>query len=407
MDILIGELLVFALLVPVTLRPFSVKIQSVQSIAVLPAIALFCAFLLIIGNGLSLVLLLTFAVSLLFFLSHIPSLYRFASGIPTEWFGSGSKIYTAFLSLILTASIAAVWMYRPETLPLKNFREEAASAKVTEATIPLTGSFQAGFSPKKSPGEPTAGIVYIWQGGTKTVLYLPGAGASMKECRITAQLLASEGFTVIGADFYQSAYLEREINHPVIRSFCLRFSQVFPWLFAPLPEDDIIREKTRELTALAELVSSGPLTAAEDTATAPFLLFAEGYTAASAAETFRLLNPLQQGGSAFYILPQAQDGSAIAENSISAAQIQFGTGGIASWAGMIETFIVEGSGKELFGMGNIGILQPLDALVLGGGRDREGQQALMEASLAGRYFLRRSTLMQRSTLLREAPIMEE
>ncbi|MDR1747440.1 MAG: hypothetical protein LBR47_00080 [Spirochaetaceae bacterium] len=383
MDVLTGELLVFVLLAPMVLRPFSVKIQGVQSIAVLPVIALICVLLIIAGNGLSVLLLLTAAVSLVFFLSSIPSLYRFISGIPTEWFGPGWKIYAVFLILVLGASAGVVWIYRPEAVPLP--------ADVTELTVPVTGSFQSGFSTARNMGERTSGTVYIWYRAGETVsgtpvLYLPDAGASMAECRVTARLLASEGFVVIGADFNQSRYLEQEISHPAVRSFCFRLSGGLPWFFLPLPEDAIIREKTRELTALAELVESGglPVPAGDGGGSGPLLLFAEGH-AAAAAEAFRLLSPRERS-SAFYLVTEGEPGLPESEQTM---RIRFGSGGIASWAGLFETVIVEGTPGQLFGFGNIGILQPLDALLLGGKPDREGQQALMAASLAGRYFLRR------------------
>ena len=91
-DFFIGEILVFILLLPVLLRPFFRRLQRYANIPLLAVIAILVCLSLVL-TGIRLLFLPLTVFTAIVFLSQISRIVSIARGLPSDYFGTGIKIF--------------------------------------------------------------------------------------------------------------------------------------------------------------------------------------------------------------------------------------------------------------------------------------------------------------------------
>lgn len=248
-DFFTGEMLVFALLLPVLLRPFFRKLRDLKNIPVLALIALpLCFSTLLTGVRLLFVPLLLFTVVVL--LSQSMRLIAIIRGLPTDYFGAGIKIVHTLLLLVFAAIVAASVFFPPE--PAYVSTSELYSGSVREKfSAGFTYTFLAASSSDKLEKTESGRFLerfhqftgnalsredsatHSENGGTAgrnpsggenartpIVLYFPAFPAGRTGRDTLAVVLAEQGFTSVGVQWNgRQLYSKRFLNNRFARNF--------------------------------------------------------------------------------------------------------------------------------------------------------------------------------------------
>lgn len=113
-DILIAHILIMLLLVPVILRPFSARLQSVAALALVPLLALGAWFLCALAFSVRLSLIPLFVLIVLLNLANLSRLFRFIRGLPTDWYGPVSSIVHALLIFVFAGVLVMLLIFPAE-----------------------------------------------------------------------------------------------------------------------------------------------------------------------------------------------------------------------------------------------------------------------------------------------------
>lgn len=359
-DLFISEILVFALLLPVLMRPFFRRLQRIEGIALLPLLAFLLCFAVIAAAGFRLTFMPVFLFSFLVFLSGLSRMFRLFRGLPTDWYSPFSTVSSGFLLLIFTGVLAASFFFAPEN-------SYAATGSITHAVVPerispgIGGRFSVFSSAKPSSGT-----------NAPVVLLLGDISSGTGNRSTTALILAESGFTVVEADFtgrrdYESGFLAL----PSLRKFASLSGKIFSGGSLFTTDEEVLQVQSKELVRLELFARArfGPAV--------PLFVVSEGSGSLAALARMKAEPSLFTG--IVCIVPEDFTGS------FSAVPGGFLTvfpesGPLPSDAGSVAVLALTGERNRLPGYGELGADDVLAALLLGAERD-VGRR---NAELAGR-----------------------
>ncbi len=389
-DMMLGELFVLLLLVPAVLRPFSRKIQELQSVIVLPFVAAVLAGLLFWAYGLSVSLIFVSCIVLFTVLTCIPETIRYAQGLVTDWHGPGVKTVSIVQLLLIAGCACFLFLFWPEPLPDFAVREER---------VPLSGSARTGFSPKTRFFEKSGALLRVWypeaeeDGGNgappyPVVLYVPDIFSDAAGWEAGARFLASAGYVVAAADFTAS---DMYPGPPVLFRLA-RYAGADGYI---PPASERIHLKRAELSFLVQIWEQYASAAERQGLFSPELfVYAEG-AACFAADEYRAANPGKIWGALYAesAEPELEQQYAPFAARPDVVHLLLGRDGVTQDSGRYSAVLLAGEQGDLFGFGSMNVLHVFEAVLYGGARDKDCRRVRLSSGIAGSYFRRRGAFL--------------
>lgn len=217
---ILGQLLIFALLIGVELRVFFVKQAKKDSLVFISPLALVLSILLIISWGLNYVSLYVLIISVIVLFLNIYSLFKYAAKLLTDSYSSMAKSAAIFITILCLAGMIFTLCF----VPVKIKKEKKLA--VTETKEYYEGSFRTEFTPIKA-GSPTNAVVYKYSPESESekihnvILLISDKRADSQSYTPYMKFLAKEGYTVCSVDFYTSdmTWIDSSRDHKPLRKF--------------------------------------------------------------------------------------------------------------------------------------------------------------------------------------------
>lgn len=197
---ILGQLLIFALLIGVEVRVFIVKQAKKDSLVFIAPITLLLSVLITLAWGLSVVNIIALSLSTFVTILNIYSLVKFASGLLTDSYSSFTKVLAIFSMLLCTAAIIFAIIFCPVT-------RKSSKIGTTELKEYYEGNFRTGFTPINA-GSKTNAIFYQYSTmpdlprRTTAVILVTDKRGDAEAYTTFMQYLSKEGYTVCSMDFY-------------------------------------------------------------------------------------------------------------------------------------------------------------------------------------------------------------
>ncbi len=361
-DLFVGEILVLILLIPVLARPFVLKLRYMEGLTLLPVTAVVVAVFVVLAEGLSLTLFPVLAFAVLMFLVTLPRMVQYTRGLPTDFFGPGAILGCVLLSIVYTGVVCVSILYMPEPYS----ETEKMFKKESEFRYEGNGLF-ATYS-LWSPPEAD-------QWNRNIVLFLHDASTAPESRPIAASLLSSEGFYVVEASFTgncgYTSILHKTMNGRRIAGSLLRvFGQ----------SELVFRNENLEAIQIMELNRMLSFCTEKFGSTSSIYICAEGSANKAALQAYSSNPGVFKGvvciaGSTEFETLSAKVPDPCVPTSV--------LGSLPPEAYASGRLFLTAPDSHLFGLGEIGSTDVLQAILLGGFRD-EGHRT---AELVGRKIL--------------------
>ncbi len=229
---LVGQLVVLASLLMVTLRPILKKSRNMETMAFISAIAFICTILLILIFGISLLLLLNLGLSLIVLISNIASMYRLTQGLYSDSHSSLFSVVSYIEAFLIVLFIVLIVVFRPMSY----------NADVQNKEL-FTGSFSRGFTEKTGLLERTNLIVTEYSLSNianpeddnlaeegLVVVYVSPVGVTSLDAALRLTTAAEMGLTLLTGDFFASdapktnTQIDSPLNNnPILAPYTLHF----------------------------------------------------------------------------------------------------------------------------------------------------------------------------------------
>lgn len=198
---ILGQLLIFALLISVELRVFFVKQAKKDSLVFISPLALVLSILLIISWGLNYVNFYVLIISVIVLFLNIYSLFKYAAKLLTDSYSSMAKSAAIIITLLCLSGMIFTLCF----VPVKIKKEKKLGIQETREYF--EGSFRTEFTPIKA-GSSTNAILYEFSPETASgnqnnvILLVSDKRADSQSYFPYMKFLAKEGYTVCSIDFY-------------------------------------------------------------------------------------------------------------------------------------------------------------------------------------------------------------
>lgn len=388
-DFFIGQLLVFAALLPVLLRPF---LKPLRELTGIPLLALLAAAVCAgtAASGARFLFFPLFAFTLIVLFSQMPRLVSMARGLPSDWFGTGTKIFNAFALALLAALAVFSALFMPES----SYVPEKEISAATER-MPLSAGFRYRFhvftaEEADAQADNAADILPDnLPGNTQAViLYFPSFPAG-KSGRDTLLAMAAErGFTALaahwsGKNLYSDSLMNpeglrdfRQIIYSIGQSFKIGGAEALYAARFEQAQEGVMQTVILDTARFA----AGHSLQENPGGSVRLFAIAEGYACASLAAVASA-NPGLFAG-AVYLLPEEKLNDF--NEPETSCFYQHGLGqAIPNAAAEFPQIAITDSGEGAFGFGEMTAEDPALAALLGLERDR-GRRL---AQLAGERVL--------------------
>lgn len=219
---ILGQLLIFALLISVELRVFFIKQAKKDSYVFVAPITLFLAILNIFSWGLNIVNIIALTLSFIVVLINIYSIFKMVAKLLTDSYSIFTKVIAIIISIICLGAIIFTLLFSPITT-------RSAKLGIYETKENYEGNFRSGFTPIKAGSSASAtfyqysNIDYIPQAKQNVVVLITDKRGDAVSYVPFMQYLAKENFTVCTMDFFTDdlVWLDSKKNSKALRRFML------------------------------------------------------------------------------------------------------------------------------------------------------------------------------------------
>ena len=395
-DFFTGQILIFILLLPVLLRPFFRTLQRFGNIPLLTVIAVLICFGLVL-SGRCLLFIPTAGFTAIVFLSQTARIVSIARGLPTDYFGTGIKIFYALLIPVFAALIAASVIFIPEAgyIPGKEVHFASVRERIStgfkydfsvfscsdnlsksKSDEFLENIYEAAGIGNPSSGERTAGNPSGIPGSnlTPVVLFFPGFPSGRTGRDTLAGILAEDGFTFTGVQWegqniYRKWYLNNKYTRNLYEICSAAYRSIFVKTENPFNPDFVNTHKGLMHSVIRDAAVFASRRFGSDR---HLYAVAEGYACQALAEAVNENPGLFTG--TVYLIPE-KDLPAFEEPVTGCSYLAEITEPLPSAAESMPGLVITGSSDEGFGFGETAADDPALAAILGMERDDDRKTA--------------------------------
>ncbi len=221
---LVGQVVVLALLLCVTLRPLLKKSRNLEAAAFLAVISFCLNILLILIFGLNVLLIISQCLTLFVLVTNIASIYRLSQGLYSDRHNTLFCVISYVEAVCVLVIIIFFLIYKPVSFNTEIQKKEL-----------YTGSFSRGFVEKDNILDRTNLIITEFslanmEAADTAVVYLSPIGVVSSDSALRLNTVAELGVPVLAGDFYApdapktNTALDLKINvNPVITPYVLHF----------------------------------------------------------------------------------------------------------------------------------------------------------------------------------------
>ncbi len=229
---LVGQLVVLALVLCVTLRPLLKKSRNLETVSILAIISFCLNILLILIFGLSVFLLISQAITLFVLITNIASIYRLSQGLYSDRHNTLFCVVSYIEASCVLICIVFFLIFKPVSY----------NTDIQKRDL-YTGSFSRGFVEKDSIIDKTNIIITEYSLSNSespeaininesdiVVVYLSPIGVTSSDSALRLSTIAELGVPVLAGDFYApdapktGTSLDSKVRvNPVITPYVLHF----------------------------------------------------------------------------------------------------------------------------------------------------------------------------------------
>ncbi len=398
-DFFIGEILVFILLLPVLLRPFFRRLQRYANIPLLAVIAILVCLSLVL-TGIRLLFLPLTVFTAIVFLSQISRIVSIARGLPSDYFGTGIKIFYAFLLPLFLVLIAGSVFFIPVPgyIPEKEVYFDTIRKKISTGFKYDFSIFSCSDNLAKNGSDKFLENIYEFAGIknkktaetdilddseesinlTPVVLFFPGFPAGRSGRDTLAGILAEQGFTCVavqwnGQNIYPKSYQNNKYLRNLYEVYTAAFRRFSAKNESPLDAGFVGTQKTLMYSVVKDASS---FVQKQFGTNRHLYAVAEGYACSALVEAVNENPGLFTG--TVYILPET-DLENFVEPVTGCAYLAGIKTPLPPAAASMPGLVISDSKETGFGFGEMPAEDPALAAVLQTGRDRDRKTALLTA----------------------------
>lgn len=205
-----GELLIFVLLFITNLRVFFVNSPKRDPLVALAPFTFILAILMVFAWGLDLFTGLGLVISFLVLLSNFHAMFRYSERLYVDHYSGLMRVWAIFTDILSLGAIVALFIFPPLDMNSKKLGIEIEETK-------YSGDFMNGFEPSVGFDLGSATMYEFYPEGrnaevvknngkagfsSNVVLFVPDKRGDTAHYKPYLQLLASEGYSVVSADFF-------------------------------------------------------------------------------------------------------------------------------------------------------------------------------------------------------------
>lgn len=368
-DLIVGEMLVLVLILPVLARPFIPKLRNFEGICLLPSVAFVFTVCILFTDGLSFSVLPAAALSLFVFIVTIPRLIKYIVSLPTDFFSIRAIILYVCMILLYLSIIIIVVKFAPEPYV------DTGSPFTKKTSVAYEGNGRFAFYTIWSVPNQIEPIDSI-------VLILHDAGTPPGSRSTAASMLASNGYLVLEASYSgncgYSSIVNKTMNGRRLASSILRIVGL-----------DRLNFEDEDLASIHRLEIERMLEFAKKNYGDDFAVFvlAEG-SMASSVQDIRKTNPEICKGIVY--LSGKTSFEELSSNNTASFAVTSVEEAFHTAAFNHDQVYLTAPDACLFGLGEIGSDDVLQAELLGGDRDENRRIAELAARKIVTWFNMRS-----------------
>lgn len=357
-DLFVGEILILLLLVPVLLRPFIRRLQSIAGISILPLLSLLLIFGVLAAGGFRFSFLPVMLCTLLIFILNFVRMIHLFTGLPSDWYSTPSIILYVFSIALFLVTLWSAILFAPE--PNRITQNEITRTVHTESFSSGTKVRLSFWEPVNKENSNREGIIIIAADSAT------GTGAR----NTTASIFSELGYSVIeGNSISTHDYVNPLFLFPEIRKALFLFARLFPSIeiFPDNEEIEVVQFKSLERLVSWTIKKHGKKL--------PLYIIAEGDSIPAAASMFTD-NPTLFAGIAC-ISTNVHIKNLFPEKTTFSFNISGGS--LPSVSSVYPVCVFAGLDSSLEGLGEIDANDVLFSFLLGGSRDLNRVRAEMIA----------------------------